>query len=321
MGSWWDGRRVLILGAGGLVGQAVTRELALTDAILTGTEHVNGRVDPALWNRIEIRPEDLQVPSCDLYEDQEIVVYGTGKVGGAQSIFENPSELIHYNLEMFSKNIYAAAKAGVQRLIFISSSYTYSDSDTPNKEEEYWSGDVPLVHYGLGWVKRYMETLCRHHHLTSGMKVGIVRPVAYYGPYDNFDLNSSHVVPALIRKAVEKQTPFDVWGDGSTARQFTFVQDIAKAILLVAEHYCVCDPVNIASPATHTVAELAQVILDVAGHDVPISFTGDRSNVINRRVSDVSKIKKLLGYECQTSLIEGIKATIDWYRARHEILS
>jgi GDP-L-fucose synthase len=314
MSNFWDGRNVIITGGAGLLGSALIPVLLNAGAKVTATTFRSRHIAAKYWDVVEERQVDLMDVPSGFYDGFTDVFWGAADCAGVKSVVERPSEMIHYNLELSSKNIYAAVKSGVDRFTYMSSSYTYEDSSLPSVDNETWVGDVPVVHYGLGWIKRYMETLCRHHHMTSKTKFVLARPVAYFGPHDTFDLEKCHVVPALIRKAAEKREPFEVWGDGTTERQYTFVRDVAEALILMAERYAVCQPLNVASPKVHTVAELAQTVLEVAGHDVPIKFTGDRSGVINRRVSDVSKLKRLLGYECQTSLAEGVRLTMDWYR-------
>ncbi len=313
--SFWQGRNVIITGGAGLLGSALIPVLLEAGAKVTATTFRSRFIAPKYWDDVEERQIDLMEVPEGFYDGFTDVFWGAADCAGVKSVVERPSEMIHYNLELSSKNIYSAVKSGVDRFVYMSSSYTYPDSMLPSVDDETWDGDVPVVHYGLGWIKRYMETLCRHHHLTSSTKFVLARPVAYFGPHDIFDLDRCHVVPALIRKAVEKWEPFEVWGDGTTERQYTFVKDIAEALVLMAERYAVCQPLNVASPKVHTVAELAQAVLDVTGHNVPIKYTGDRSGVINRRVSDVSKLKRLLGYECKTELRVALAETAEWYEA------
>jgi nucleoside-diphosphate-sugar epimerase len=256
-----------------------------------------------------------------IYDGQEIVFFACAKVGGAKAIRENPSELIQYNLELASRNIKAAAEAGVQKFGYISSSYCYPDLG-PNhscKEEDTALGDVPDIHYGLGWIKRYIETLLRHYHMTTQMRAAIVRPAAIYGPNDDFDLETCHVIPALIRKFLEGPFPVELWGDGNEWRQFTFVDDLADGLLAAVENYAVCQPINIASTEIEQVRyAAAKVRALIYGNVEPkiaqYRFTGKGPTAIASRLINVDKAKRELKIECKTNLDEGLTQTIEWAR-------
>ena len=322
MTNFYKGRKVFIAGGAGLIGQALVRKLVPLGADVTATEWKARKIGPEFRGEIGtiLGGIDLRAAAYSdlikLYEGQEIVFWAAAKVGGARAIREKPSDLIHYNLEMAARNIKAAVDAGVKRFAFVSSSYCYPDLDRPAREEDIWAGDVPLIHYGLGWVKRYLETLCRHHHMTSNTRFAIARPVALYGPYDDFDLETCHVVPALIRKFADGPYPVEIWGDGSEVRQFTYSEDFVEGLLRIVEDYCVADPVNIAANEQTSVRELAELIASRTNWP-DINFSGSGARAIGKRVSDVSKAKRRLGFECKMDLAAGLKLTLDWYRKNH----
>lgn len=332
--NFYQGKKVFIAGGAGLLGQALIRKLVPLGAKITATEFKNRKIDAECRSQIAVEPFDLRKPDgligsrANVYDGQEIVFWAAAKVGGARAIRENPSELIHYNLELTARNIKAAVDAGVERLGFTSSSYVYPDLPYRAEEDDVWKGDVPLIHYGLGWIKRYLETLCKHHHMTSKTKFAIIRPTAYYGPHDDFDLETCHALPALLRKVVEKRFPLEVWGDGSEVRQWTLVEDVAEGLLEVVANYAVADPVNICHAQTNSIAQLVQELLNIEGHYGPFNdenqfpprviYMTDKPTVISRRVSDPSKAKRLLGFECKTSLTEGLSKTIEWFKANHQ---
>ena len=325
MTNFYKGRKVFIAGGAGLIGQALVRKLVPLGADVTATEWKARKIGPefrgeigTIWGGIDLRAaaySDL----IKLYEGQEIVFWAAAKVGGARAIREKPSDLIHYNLEMAARNIKAAVDAGVERFGFIGSSYSYPDLDRPAKEEDVWTGDVPYIHYGLGWVKRYLETLCRHHHVTSNTKFAIIRPTAYYGPHDDFDLETCHVVPAAIRKVLESDgSPVEIWGDGGDLRQFTFVEDVAEGLLVVTENYCICEPLNICREEATPIIDLYGTVMRVAGREtLGVAFEHNKPTAIRSRISDPSRAKRILGFECKTSLEDGIRKTVEWYRKNH----
>jgi GDP-L-fucose synthase len=267
---------------------------------------------------------------ADLYEGQEIVFWGAAKVGGAKAIKEDPMGLVQYNLELASKNIHAAVKAKVERFCYLSSSYVYPTSALPSGERDIYLNDVPIEHYGLGHIKRFMENLCRAHLLTSETRFSLVRPTAIYGPHDNFDLESCHVIPALIRKVAEEQNPLEVWGDGSEQRQFTYVDDLAEGMMRATAVYATAEPINIATPQVSTVLDVVRELLNIVGRpwfkDITpeqrlidrgppqlVNFIGDKPTTISKRLVDVGKCKRMLGYECKTTLRDGLEKTYGWY--------
>ena len=154
-------------------------------------------------------------------------------------------EAITTNLVLTARMLQAAWEAKVGRFLVYSSSTGYPPADHPVREEEMWSAPPPPVYFGYGWMRRFFEILGEFVSSKSEMKVAIVRPTAIYGRWDNFDPRSGHVIPALIRRAVDRENPFVVWGRGDEVRDFLHVSDLAKGSLLALEKLANCDPVNI----------------------------------------------------------------------------
>lgn len=147
------------------------------------------------------------------------------------------------------------------------------------------------------------------------MKVVVVRPGNAYGPYGDFKWETSHVIPALIRKVVERHNPIEVWGDGNEIKDFIYVEDLVEGMLLAMEKIGSFDPVNIASGHPCTVKEVLKAILEADNYqDAKIVFDTSKPTMIPKRLIDTSKAKKLLGFEAKTPLTEGIKKTVDWYK-------
>ena len=319
--NFYEGKEVLIPGGAGMTGQALIRKLYPLGAKITATEYKSRKIENTYRKEIDYYPDfDLRTAKDselrDLYEGIHVVFWAAASVGGASAILNSPSELIQINLEMTSRNLKIASESGVERWAYISSSYAYPDLPYPAKEDDINSGDVPTIHYGLGHLKRYVETLLRHYSMTTQMKAAIIRPTAIYGPFDNFDLTTSHALPALLRKVVEKKFPLEVWGDGSEVRQWTYVDDVVEGLLVATAHYCVAEPLNICTSETRTVKDMAETLLGLEGHDTTdIKYLADKPKVINKRLSDPSKAKRLLGVECRTSLKDGLYKTIEWFKA------
>ncbi|MEE8347942.1 MAG: NAD-dependent epimerase/dehydratase family protein [Acidobacteriota bacterium] len=315
---FYQGKNVLVTGGGGLVGQSLVRQLLEQGASVRATQFKN--------RKIAVKDDKLEVISCDLrdrdqarkvFRDMDIAFLAAAKVRGAKQLQENPSSLILDYLDLHSKLITLAAEAGVSRCGFISSCYIYPDTGEPNVESEGFQGDpwIP-TNYGIGWTTRYLETLCRHCHMTSKTDYAIVRPNAYYGPHDNFNPEECHVIPALIVKAVQGMNPFEVWGDGQQIRSFTYVDDLVEGNMRNLERNATCDPVNICSPDAYSVSDIVSFILEILKLEVEVRYDPHKPSTIPYRVSDPALAKKLLQWEAHTSIREGLTQTIDWYLAQ-----
>ena len=349
MNNFYRDKKVLVAGGAGLIGQALIRALVSTGASVTATEFDRRKIDPAWRDSINIISGiDLNRPTwapndywaevlkrTNVYRGFDIVFWAAAVVGGAKMIREHPMALVHYNLELAARNIQAADDAGVGRFCYVSSSYVYPELSGVGGSQELdtETADVPLEHYGLGWIKRFIEKLCRAHQLTSDTRFVLVRPAAIYGPHDNFDLETCHVVPALIRKVAEKRNPLEIWGDGSERRQLTYVDDLAEGLLRATEHYAIAKPINIATPTVSTVNSVWQTLFHIENLERNIFdplkmvslhtprenlrnvvYRGDKPRAISERVVNVSSCKAFLSYECQTTLRDGLEKTLAWYK-------
>lgn len=312
---FYTGRNVLIAGGAGMTGQSLLRRLLDEGAYIRATEYRSRKID--------VRHRNLEVAPCDLrnedearavFRDMDIVFLCAARVGGARPIRENPSSLIMYNLDLHARLISLAAEMNVQRCAFISSSYVYPDTGRPNIESEGFEGNpwIP-VNYGLGWIKRYLETLCKHFHMTSGTDYAIVRPANIYGPYDNFDIEECHVVPGLIVKAVSQMDPLEVWGNGEDVRCFTHVDDLVDGLMLTVEKYAVAEALNICIRETHTVKDVLHHILEHLDFHPRVVFNSAKPSLIPYKVSDPSRARELIKWEAKIDLAAGLKRTIDWY--------
>ena len=203
--------------------------------------------------------------------------------------------------------------------MLFSSSTGYPVADYPIKEEEFWSGPTHRSYFGYGWMRRYLERLAEYVVSKSDMKIAIVRPTAVYGRFDNFDPVRAHVIPALILKAVERISPYEVWGTGDEVRDFLHVQDLARGCLLMLEKYAECDPVNIGYGEVVTIGQIVRLILRAADYaDAEVVFDASKPTAIPFRMVDTSKARTLLGFEHEMSLEEGLRDTVEWYR-RQEV--
>lgn len=268
----------------------------------------------------EIVTKDLMILSeaQDAVRGTDIVIHTAGITGGVPLAVNDPGALVAPNAVINSQVIHACAKEKVERLGFTSSTVVYPPLEWPVKEEEAWNGDPYPLYYGISWVKRFSEKICKYYSDVYGLKVAVVRPSGVYGRYDNFNEKSGHVLPAFIWRALQKTNPFVIWGDGNDVRDFLHASDLANGILLATEKHAVNDPINLASGQPVTTRELAEIILKAAGNGAKIVCDPSKPTALKVRMIDISKARKLLGYEPKVSLREGIQDTINWYKDTYE---
>jgi len=245
----------------------------------------------------------------------DIVCHAGGGAIGAAVTAGNPMSAIAANMITTIQTLQAAWMEGVERFLLLSSHTTYPNADYPIKEEEMWSGPTDPSYFGYGWMRRYLERLAEFVVTRSDMKIAIVRPTAAYGRWDNFDPVTSHVIPALIRRALEKEDPYVVWGSPDVVRDFINASDLARGGLLALEKYATCDPVNLGCGKAATISEIVDMILKVTGHEkAKVEFDISKPTTIPFRMVDTSKATKVLGFEPKISLEEGLRDTVEWYK-------
>lgn len=319
---FYDGKKVLVAGATGLIGANLVKELVARGAHVKATFHKRPPI---------IKNSTIQYLQCDLagkknctaaVEGVDYVFMCAANTSGAHIVATNPLAHITENILINAQMLEAACLAKVERFLFISSSTVYPAVTHPVKEDEAFVGDPHESYFGSAWMKRYFEKLAEFYYRRYGLKVILVRPTNVYGPYDKFEFETSHVLPALIRRAIEKQDPFEVWGDGSAVRDFIYVADMVDALLAGLEHLVGCDSVNIGSGQAVTIKESVEMILSLTGHtNAEVVYDATKPSTIPMRLVDLSKARTLLGFQPKVSFEEGLKRTINWYRECKGMLS
>lgn len=314
-GTFYEDKMVLVTGGTGFVGTHIVGELLKHGA----------RVRVPIHNRpLIIKDDEIETLRADLADPQDclravsgvdFVFHAAGVVTGAGVTALDSMSAITANLVLTSRMLEAAWAAGVDRVLVFSSSTGYPVADYPITEDEFWSGPTHPSYFGYGWMRRYLERLAEYVASKSQMKIAIVRPTAVYGPLDNFDPVTAHVIPSLILKAIERMNPYEVWGTGEEVRDFLHAKDLARGCLLMLEKYAECDPVNVGYGRAVTIAEIVKLILDAADYaEAEVIFNSTRPTAIPFRMVDTSKAKKLLGFEPEISLEQGLRDTVEWYR-------
>jgi len=312
--GFYTGKNVLVTGGLGFLGRHVTRRLLNAGAHVRVTTHREGVRDQS---GIEIVRADLtNLADCRTAADTMDYVFHLAAFGfGLGANLEVYSQLFTQNTLMNTSMLEACRQAGVNRYLYTSSSAVYSGSTTVLDDEVAWGEDPHPSELSFGWAKRIGEIQSRIYYENHDMKIAIVRPANPYGPHDDFHPTRAHVVPSLIVRAFQRQKPFIVWGTGNVERSFIHADDVARAMLLALERYAVCDPLNIASPDTTKIGDIARMILDLSGYkDVDLIFDASKPEGHHRKYPTVKKAEDKIGFRAQISLREGLRETVDWYR-------
>ena len=313
-----NGAKCLVAGGAGFIGSHLVRRLADAGAAVRATLHAK---QPAqIDRRVEYMTADLRSADvcATVTSGMDYVFMAAANTQGAAVIREKPLAHVTPNVAMNTHLIEAAHKAGVKRFLFISSGAAYPDTGhRPAEEHEMFSGEPVDVYYAVAWMKRYAEILCKTYatKIRNPLPCVVVRPSNVYGPGDKFDFKASHVTAALIRRVVERQNPFVVWGTGEDVRDLIYVDDFMDG-MLAAFHSA--DPyleINICSGTGVTVRDILDVAVRVDRfEDANIQFDASKpSTVPVRRLSNVLA-KQKLGFVASTSLEEGLARTLAWYR-------
>lgn len=320
--SFFRGRKVAVTGGSGFIGSHVVEMLLGMGArVVVPTR----RSDPRFLKHVK---DEIEIVSCDLFDVKQtfqafqgcsVVLSLAAKVAGLEYNSKHPASIFQENLEMFFSTLRAAKDRGVERFLTTSSACVYPrDCRIPTPEEDGFVSEPEPTNSGYGWSKRMEEYLSQKYAEEFGMSVAIARPYNAYGPRDNFDPGSSHVIPALIKKAFETKTDsFEVWGEGSHSRSFLYVEDFARGLLEVAARYPKAVPLNIGADEETTIAQTAELIArnvsrilkrDIRPRFNPTGLTGQP-----RRRCDTTKAFREIGYEAKIPFETGLERTISWY--------
>jgi len=309
MGGFFEQRRVVVTGGAGFLGGYVTEGLR------------KRRCKNILVPKIE----DYNLVNVDdivrMYEDMkpDIVIHLAAVVGGIGANREHPGEFFYKNLMMGVQLIEQGRLRNIEKFVAIGTVCAYPKlTPVPFKEENLWNGYPEETNAPYGLAKKMLLVQSQSYRAEYGFNSIFLLPVNLYGPGDNFDPGSSHVIPALIKKCVDAVDSgadhIDCWGTGNVTREFIYVADAAEGILLATEHYNGPEPINIGAGFEITISELAGKIAGLTGFTGEIRWDSSRPDGQPRRRLDVSRAKKYFGFEAKTQFDDGLKATIDWYR-------
>lgn len=315
-----DGKTVFLAGATGLAGSAVLRRI-LADCPETRVRaphlHTNGVfVDD---KRIEYMQGDLMLPiDCSrLVEGCDCAVLAAANTGGALTARNNPAHQVTDNVVMDSFMLEALHAEKVPRVVYVSTASVYQPFDGFMGEDDLdWNQDPHPAYLGVGWAKRYMEKQCQFWHEKEGIEIGIVRAANIYGPYAKFDPAVSNFTAAIIRKAVDRMEPFEVWGAPDVTRDILYADDFGRAVVDILNHDGLSfETLNIGSGSTTKVSQVVEWALKYAGHNPSkVRYNNNQATTIGIRALDCSKALRVLGWKSEVNAEDGMRLTTDWWR-------
>ena len=311
--SFWQDKKVLVTGGAGFLGSFVVEKL-----IERGVPEENIRVPRS--RELDLRKWENCVKAV---EGMDVVIHLAARVGGIGYNRKYPATLFYDNAIMGIQLMEAARLAGVEKYVAIGTVCAYPKfTPVPFKEEDLWNGYPEETNAPYGIAKKIQLVQAQAYRQQYGFNAIFLLPVNLYGPRDNFHLEHSHVIPALIRKMVdariEGRDEIVVWGTGKPSREFLYVEDAAEGILLATEKYNKPEPVNLGSGMEITIRDLVNLIAELTGYEGKITWDASKPDGQPRRCLDVSRAEREFGFKAKTDFREGLKRTIQWYEENRE---
>ncbi len=320
--NFWPGKRVAVTGGAGFIGSHACELLLARGAQVT----VIDQPAPHKAERLREIRDRLRVIETDLWalddalraiEGHDIVLHLAATVGGIRFNATHQGTMLRDNLLLGLNVLEAARRHRVDRVLLVSSACVYPrQCAIPTPESEGFRDLPEPTNLGYGWAKRTLELLGQTYAEEFGMRVAVARPYNTYGPRDHFDSPDAHVIASLIKRLADGENPLRVWGSGEQSRSFIYVTDVARGMLELIERHPQPDPVNLGTEEEVTIRQLVEMLVRLSDHPVDVVFDPSRPSGQPRRNCDTSKAKRVIGFDAQVRLEDGLARTLAWYAGR-----
>jgi GDP-L-fucose synthase len=311
--AFWRGKRVVVTGGAGFLGGFVVEKLL-----------ARGACDVIVPRSREYNLVDIEAVRRLLADARpQVVIHMAARVGGIGANREHPAEFFYDNLMMGAQLFHESWRMGVEKFVALGTVCAYPKiTPLPFREDDLWNGYPEETNAPYGLAKKMLLVQSEAYRQQHGFNSIFLLPVNLYGPRDNFDPESSHVIPALLRKCLEASERGDAeivaWGDGSPTREFLYVEDAAEGVVLAAERLNQSTPVNLGSAFEISIRELTETIARLTGFGGRIVWDTSKPNGQPRRKLDTSRARELFGFTSTTSFEDGLRRTVEWYRSQRD---
>jgi GDP-L-fucose synthase len=312
--AFWQDKYLTVTGGAGFIGSYVVEQLVAAGAKVTVIDNLeSGRLQnlETVWKEITFIQGDVTVTEhCRTwFAGQEVVLNLAGRAPGVGFSHLNHESQLGRNLLIGSSVLEGARQAGVHRVLVVSSSCVYpDDAPVPTPELPLFTGEPERVNAGYGWAKRYQELQAHYYADHFGMEIALARPFNSYGVRDMTLDERSHVIPALIKRLLSDAPELTVWGSGRQTRSFIHANDVAAGLLLLTEHYAICDPVNVGHDREICIKDLVALLMDLSGIRKPVVFDISKPEGCLRKAADMTKLRRVTGgFTPQTDLRTGLE--------------
>lgn len=311
--SFFKNKNIVVTGGSGFIGTHFLQKLVSLGANVVTHKHKSNLQYYDKSIKVIDNIDLLKLNDClKLIDGADYVIHCAGEVAHPSSV-PTDIQISLKQLNLIGNVLDASVKCGVKRFLDLNSSTGYPDIRSPLSEEEYWIDEPFKSYYGYGWMRRYREKLMEHVSKFSQLEITIARCTAIFGPNDNFDLKTCHVVPALIKRVLNNENPFIAWGEPNVVRDFLYVKDVINGSLLILEKGSSMRPYNLGYGGGITIEEILNTILKVTNKNPKVIWDNTKPTTIPFRAVSTERINRELGFVPTYSFEDGIIETIKWY--------